>query len=115
MKSKPVVPRELANRDVDEALRHYRSEDATQAALGFIEALQQAFAHIGRHPAIGSPRYAHELNLPGLRSWQLDRYPHLIFYIERNDHVDVWRVLHGERDIPAWLVADRSAETSDDI
>jgi toxin ParE1/3/4 len=27
-------------------------------------------------------------------------YPHLIFYIERDDHVDVWRVLHGQRDIP---------------
>jgi toxin ParE1/3/4 len=30
-------------------------------------------------------------------------YPHLIFYIERDDHVDVWRVLDGKRDIPAWM------------
>ena len=30
-------------------------------------------------------------------------YPYLIFYIERDGHVDVWRVLHALRDIPAWL------------
>ncbi|MBU6440076.1 MAG: type II toxin-antitoxin system RelE/ParE family toxin [Betaproteobacteria bacterium] len=49
------------------------------------------------------PRYAHELNLPGLRSWSLTRYPYLVFYVEQPDHVDVWRVLHGQRDISAWL------------
>lgn len=106
MKPKPVIPRELANRDVDEAIGHYLSEGARQAALGFIEALEQGYAHIGRHPAAGSPRYAHELDLPGLRSWPLKRYPYLVFYIERGDHVDVWRVLHGQRDIPAWLLGD---------
>lgn len=103
MKAKPVIPRELANRDVDEALDHYLSDGADQAALGFIEALEQAYAHIGRHPASGSPRYAHELNLPGLRFWPLSRYPHLVFYLERADRIDVWRVLHGQRDIPAWM------------
>lgn len=103
MTSKPVIPRELANRDVDEAVDHYLSDGADQAALGFIEALEQAYVHIGRHPASGSPRYAHDLNLPSLRFWQLSRYPHLIFYIERADHIDVWRVLHGQRDIPAWM------------
>ncbi|MGP1678022.1 MAG: type II toxin-antitoxin system RelE/ParE family toxin [Burkholderiales bacterium] len=103
MKAKPVIPRELANRDVDEAVDHYLSDGAAQAALGFIEALEQAYTHIGRHPASGSPRYAHELNLPGLRSWPLSRYPYVVFYLERPDRIDVWRVLHGERDIPAWM------------
>ena len=102
MRSKPIIPRELANRDVDDAIDHYLSEGAEQSALGFIEALEQA-SHIGRHPATGSPRYAHELNLPDLRFWPLTRYPHLVFYIERSDHIDVWRVLHGQRHIPAWM------------
>ena len=106
MKSKPVIPRELANRDIDSAIEHYLGEDAGQAAMGFVEALEQAYTQIGRHPATGSPRYAHELNLPGLRSWPLMRYPYLVFYIEHSDHIDVWRVLHGQRDIPAWLGED---------
>lgn len=103
MKSKPVIPRELANRDVDGAIAYYLDEGADQAALSFIDALERAYTHIGRHPASGSPRYAHELNLPGLRFWPLTRFPHLVFYFEHTDHVDVWRVLHGQRDIPAWM------------
>jgi toxin ParE1/3/4 len=103
VKSKPIIPRELANQDVEEAIAHYLGEDAEQAALGFIDSLEQAYAHISRHPASGSPRYAHELNLPGLRFWPLTRYPHLVFYTEHSDHIDVWRVLHGQRDIPAWM------------
>ena len=79
------------------------AENAEAAALGFSEALEHAYAHLGRHPATGSPRCAHELNLPGLRSWPLTRYSYLVFYVERSDHVDVWRVLQGQRDIPAWM------------
>lgn len=103
MTHKPVVPRELANRDVDDAIAWYLNESAEQSALGFIAALEKAYGHIGRHPASGSSRYAHELNLPGLRSWSLAKFPYLVFYVENADHVDVWRVLHGERDIPAWM------------
>ncbi len=103
MKAKPVIPREWASRDVDEAIAHYLGEGSEAAALGFIDALEQAYSHIGRHPATGSPRYAHELDLPGLRTWPLRRYPYLVFYVERDDHIDVWRVLHGQRDIPAWM------------
>ena len=103
MKAKVVVPREQANRDVDEAIAWYLGEEAEHAALGFIDALEQAYAHIGRHPGTGSTPYAQELNLPGLRVWPLKRYPQLVFYVERPDHVDVWRVLHGQRDIPAWM------------
>ena len=103
MTAKPVIPRALARQDVEDALAYYLSEGAPAAALGLIDALEQAYAHIGRHPATGSPRYAHELELPGLRCWPLTRYPHLVFYVERSDHVDVWRVLHGMRDLPASL------------
>lgn len=103
MKAKPIVPRELALRDVEDALAHYAAEGAESAVLGFIDALESAYRHIGRHPSTGSPRHAHELNLAGLRSWPLTRYPYIVFYAEHSDHIDVWRVLHSRRDIPAWL------------
>lgn len=103
MKAKPVVPRELANRDVDEAIAYSLSEGGAQAALGFIDAVERAYVHIARHPGSGSPRYAQLLDLPDLRFWPLKRYPRLVFYVERDDHIDVWRVLHGQRDIPAWM------------
>jgi toxin ParE1/3/4 len=108
--AKPIVPRELANRDVENAIDYYLSENADQAALGFIDALEKAYTHISRHPATGSSRYAHELDLPGLRFWPLPRYPHLVFYVELENHIDVWRVLHGQRDIPEWMNVDFSTK-----
>ncbi len=103
MKTKPVVPRSLANRDVDDAIEYDLNEGAEQAALGFLDALEQAYAHIGRYPATGSPRYAHDLNLPGLLSWPLTRFPHIVFYLERPEYTDVWRGLHASRNIPVWM------------
>lgn len=90
-------------RDVDETISYYLAEGATQAALRLVDALEHAYKHLARHPASGSQRYALELNLPGLRFWPLPRYPYLVFYIERADHVDVWRVLHAQQDIPDWM------------
>ena len=106
MKAKPVIPRAQANRDIDETLAYYLSEGAEAAALGFIDTLEQAYAHIARHPATGLVHYAHELNLPGLRFWPLKRFPYLVFYVEHDSHIDVWRVLHVKRDVPAWLQDD---------
>lgn len=103
MKVKSVVPREQASQDVGDALAYYLEEASSSVALGFIDALEQAYTHIARHPGTGSPRFGHELDLPGLRSWLLSGYPYLVFYVERPDHIDVWRVLHAQRDIPSWM------------
>ena len=50
----------------------------------------------------------HELDLPDLRFKAISRYTYLVFYVESDDCIEVWRVLHGERDIPAglWTVQD---------
>lgn len=100
---KPVIPHALADRDIEEAIDHYLAEATEATAMGFISDLERTYRHIESHPASGSPRYAHELDLPGLRTWPLTRYPYLVFYVEQDDHIDVWRVLHGARDIPGWL------------
>lgn len=99
MKVKPVVARQQADQDVEDAV----AEDAETVALGFIDALEKADGHTGRHPGTGSPRDAHELHLPGLRSWPLTHCPDLVFYFEHPDRIDVWRVPHSKRDIPAWI------------
>ncbi len=99
-----MIPRAVARRDVDEAIDYYAGEAGVDVALHFIDALKEAYRAISSRPAIGSPRYAHELELPGLRSRKITRFPYLIFYLERDDHIDVWRVLHGQRDIPWWMI-----------
>lgn len=102
---KPVVPREQANRDVDDAVEYYLKEGAAQAALGLVDAIEDAYVLLSRHPAVGTTRYAYELDIPGLRTWPLRRFPYLIFYLELDDRVDVWRVLHNRRDIPTSMQA----------
>ena len=42
MKARPIIPREQARRDVDEAIAHYLKEGSRQAALGFVDDLEQA-------------------------------------------------------------------------
>ena len=103
MSGKPVAPRARARQDIEEAIDHYRADAGQTVALGFVEALETAFAHLAAQPSSGSLRYAYELDLPGLRVWPLRRYPWLIFYQDTPDRVDVWRVLHGASDIPAWM------------
>jgi toxin ParE1/3/4 len=100
---KPVIPRKRARRDVDEAIAFYLTEAGDGTALGFVTALERAYRHIAQHPASGSPRFAHELDVPGLRSWPVRRFPFVVFNVERPDHIDVWRVLHAARDIPSWM------------
>ena len=106
MTPKSVVLRASARRDVDEAVARYLEEAGGEVALGFIDALEGAFRQIADHPDSGSPRYGHELNLPGLRSWPVKAHPHVVFYMTGGKLVDVWRVLHGRRDIPAGLRED---------
>jgi len=103
MTLKPVVPREQAKRDAEQAVDYYANEAGEPVASRFIDALENAYRAIAAHPATGSPRYAFELNLPGLRTWPIKRFPYLIFYIELGQHVDVWRILHAQRHIPAWM------------
>ncbi|CDX36791.1 conserved hypothetical protein [Mesorhizobium plurifarium] len=102
MATKPVIPRSLALRDIEDAVDYYAREAGSHVALGCVDDLESAYL-IARHPASGSLRFGYEIGLPGLRSVQFKRYPYLIFYFEQTDHIDVWRVLHANMDIPVWL------------
>jgi toxin ParE1/3/4 len=96
---KPVVPREEAERDVDAVADYYTSEAGEDVALSFVEALQAAYGTISERPGAGSPRFSEEFNVPGLRTRRLIRFPYLVFYIELSKTIDVWRVLHAQRDV----------------
>ncbi|MFT3791732.1 MAG: type II toxin-antitoxin system RelE/ParE family toxin [Rudaea sp.] len=98
-----LLPR--AEADIDEAAAYYALEGGQSLESRFLDAFETAVAHIVAHPASGSPRYGVELKLEQLRSWPLRQFPFLIFYLEHSDCIDVWRVLHANRDIAAWLVA----------
>ena len=98
-----IVLRERARHDVETAVDWYRDNAGDDTALRFVDALEAGLRHVGSYPSSGSSRYSVELEIPALRCWQLVGFPYLVFYVEREDHLDVWRVLHGHRDIPAWM------------
>ncbi len=102
---KPAIRSALAGADIQSAVEFYVAE-TVQVAAAFIDELERATRHIESHPATGSPRYAHELNIPQLRFWPLRRFPFALFYIEHADHLDVIRCVHMSRDIPASLRDD---------
>lgn len=107
MSGKPVVLREQARRDVDAAVAYYLSEAGSTGALAFIDAVEVCLRHIGEHPGAGSSRYAHELDLPGLCFRTIGKFPYMVFYVEKEAEIDVWRLLHGARDIAAWMQESR--------
>lgn len=41
--------------------------------------------------------------IDGLRFWKLSDFPYLVFYIERENRIDVLRILHAQRDVEAEL------------
>lgn len=101
---KPVRVRPQADRDINRALADLW-EEYPSAAVGLIRALDKAYRTLSGQPGIGSLRYSSVV--AGLRMWCVGRYPYLVFYIERADRLDVVRVLHEAREIPALLEATR--------
>jgi len=97
--------RSVAVADVASAVNHYRNEAGPEVAVNFVDELETATQHLLRHPHTGSLRFAYELEIPELRSWSLQKFPYLIFYVPDANQIDIWRVLHARRDIPAFLTS----------
>lgn len=108
MTVKRLVLLPLADHDIEESIGYYQLQGGQALADRWAEALDAGLRHVTRYSGSGSQRYVDMLGLPGLRFWPIKRFPHLIFYVERAEQIDVWRVLHDHRDLPAWL-----RETSD--
>jgi toxin ParE1/3/4 len=111
---KTVVWSRPARLDANDAAYWYATQGGLELGEGFLAEVEAALEHIGRHPQLGSTRYAVQLKFDELRTWPLRRFPYLVFYVEREAQVDVWRILHAQRDIPAWMTPDDSSSDKDD-
>jgi toxin ParE1/3/4 len=101
--AKPVQFRELTTFDLESASGYYVAEADVATAIRFVDAVEAVAKRIGRNPRLGSLRFAYELSVPDLRVVSVGKFPYLSFYLERETSVDVWRLLHTSRDIPASL------------
>jgi toxin ParE1/3/4 len=106
---KPAVLRPQASRDQQREARYYRNEAGTRVAVRVVRATNAALDQIELDPGIGSPVVGKRLGIPGLRTWQVGKFPLLWFYFERSDHLDVVRLLGERQDIAAILSAGFTA------
>lgn len=102
---KAVVVRSKADGDIDRALAYYAAElpDRRDALLA---AFERTFLRIGRNPGAGTPRYAHQLGITGLRAVPTPRFPFLVFYFEVPKEIWVLRVLHQKRELPRLVMEE---------
>jgi len=101
--SRSVRLRELASADLEAASDRSLHDGGERVAIEFIDAVERAVRRIARSPRIGSLRFAYELDIPDLRAWAVPRFPYIVFYVADENDIDVWRVLHTRRDIPATM------------
>ncbi|MCY3634676.1 MAG: type II toxin-antitoxin system RelE/ParE family toxin [bacterium] len=98
--------RAAASADTVSAVSYYRDQAGSETAVEFVDQLEAAVEHLRHHPLTGSLQFSYELEIPDLRSWPLRKFPYLIFYVPDDNHIDIWRVLHARRDIPAILTSE---------
>ena len=83
--------------DLQTAARRIR-QDNPSAARAFLEAAYGTFEFLARNPGVGRQRG--DLGFPEIRSWRIAGFRrYLIFYRELPNRVQIWRVLHGARDL----------------
>lgn len=107
MSVKPVFRRRSALRDVEKAVVYYAREAGLDVASRFVQSIDAVYRAIGDQPALGSLRHGQELGFPGLRTRSTSRFPFLVFYVEHEAHVEVWRILHKRSNLKAALSSER--------
>jgi toxin ParE1/3/4 len=85
-----------AERDLLDIWAYYVRVASSEIADNLLREIDRVGKAIGENPLVSRDRS--EL-MPGLRSVVVR--PHVIFFVVRNDAVEIARVLHGRRDFPA--------------
>ena len=101
-----ITIRPRASIDLDEQ-SDYIAQNNLDAALRFFDSARQSFSQLARTPGIGSPYEVSNPRLQGLRKWPVRGFEkYLIFYLVRDDRLEVVRIIHAARDIPAILAEE---------
>jgi len=103
---KPARLRPQAKADLEDLGLYYAEVGGDSLGQDSIDEALGALLTLERQPGLGSTRWAVEGERPPLRAWRLDRFPALWLYFERNDHLDVVRLLGERQDIGRILAAD---------
>ena len=106
-----IIRRPSANRDLVAIFRYYAREAGVRVADRFFVEAEATFARLARMPRIGKAYDPDEQLFADLRFFPISRYrDYLVFYRPIEDGIEVYRVLHGARDIGSLLADEFKTE-----
>lgn len=101
--TKRIIIRPKASQDLDDHFA-YIAENNLEVALRFFDSARSTIAQLARAPGIGSLYPVENPRLQGLRKWAVkDFRKYLIFYFERDDAIEIVRILYAARNISSIL------------
>ncbi len=103
---KPARLRPQAESDLVEAARYYAGQGGRSLGERAFDTALDALGTVERMPGMGSPRIGQWCGIAGLRAWRVGAFPLVWLYLERDDHLDVIRLLGERQDFPLHLLDD---------
>jgi toxin ParE1/3/4 len=98
-----IILRPKTSQDLDSHFA-YIAENNVETALQFFDSARSTIAQLARMPGMGSPYPVENSRLQGLRKWAVKGFKqYLIFYFERDDAIEVVRILYAAQDINSIL------------
>ena len=102
-----VLRRPAADRDLVAIFRHYARQAGMRVADRFFVEAEATFARLAGQPGMGTPYEPDEPLYASLRYVPVSRYRvYVIFYRPIPNGVEIYRVLHGARDIHGILAQE---------
>lgn len=103
--SRTVRKSALFETDVAMQFGWYVREAGERTAWRFFDAVERAIARLSDQPEIGRGRRFKDVRLQGLRSLRVDApfSKVLIFYRVASEGIELWRLMHGARNLPVRL------------
>lgn len=93
--SLPVVLREVAQTEFDEAVDYYNARDSERSEA-FVERVQEVFDRIAANPLL------HAIAFADVRKATVSRFPYCVYYRAEESRVEVIAVFHTSRDPSIW-------------
>jgi toxin ParE1/3/4 len=102
-----VVRHRAARRDLVDVFDHYVEVGTIKTARRFLVQAESTFQRLARMPSIGALHKPDEPIHPGLRYMPVSRFRvYVVFYAAVPGGIEVFRVLHGARDLDGILDAE---------
>ena len=110
--SLPVIRSPESLGDLAGQIEWYHGKGGRPLARRFIDTVNETVRLLATHPLLGKAREFRHPKLQKMRFYVVARpfNRHLIFYRVRPDALDLFRVMHGMRDLPRRLLQPPGAD-----